>query len=294
MTFINHESDQTSHLCEKECDTLSQRINVLCEIAGNAAELARLSGVSGGVVRKWRDGLSEPTASKVTALAEATGASLVWLLTGEGEMFEEKRDVAFQSAVKDMFQAVPIVESALEEAEVDLDKHWQQMIATWVVSSNWTEREVKDLSAMLSAQSELAKEFALIPGYDIQVAAGSGSLPDSEAPSRRLAFRHKWLKFKGLSPKDLCLVFAKGDSMEPTISDNNTLMIDTSDCDLRDGSIYVIRVNSHLVVKRVQTLLNKDIMLLSDNSAYHPETLRPEQVDDLEVIGKVVWIGKDL
>lgn len=143
-------------------------------------------------------------------------------------------------------------------------------------------------------KSREMNEFALIPGYNVEVAAGAGASPVDEQPSRRLAFRHKWLRYKGLNEKDLVLVFARGDSMEPTISDNNTLMIDTSQQELSDGAIYVIRVNSHLVVKRVQTLLNRDIMLISDNTAYHPETLKPEQLSDLRVIGKVVWVGKDL
>lgn len=143
-------------------------------------------------------------------------------------------------------------------------------------------------------QSGIAEEFALIPGYNIQAAAGQGVFPDQEHPSRKLAFRHKWLRYKGLNEKDLVLVFAKGDSMEPTISDNNTLMIDTSQRDLMDGSIYVIRTNSHLIVKRVQTLWNKGILLLSDNKEYETQQVEPNEADDLEVIGKVVWVGKDM
>lgn len=140
----------------------------------------------------------------------------------------------------------------------------------------------------------IEEEFALIPGYNIQVAAGQGAFPDQEQPTRKLAFRHKWLRYKGLNEKDLVLVFAKGDSMEPTISDNNTLMIDTSQRDLMDGSIYVIRTNSHLIVKRVQTLWNKGILLLSDNKEYKEQQVEPNEADDLEVIGKVVWVGKDM
>lgn len=140
----------------------------------------------------------------------------------------------------------------------------------------------------------LEDEFALIPGYRIQVAAGAGSFPDTEQPSRKLAFRRKWLRYRGLNEKDLVLVFAKGDSMEPTISDNNTVMIDTSNRELTDGSIYVIRTDHHLIVKRVQTLLGNNILLISDNKAYQPIEVTMAESNDLEVIGRVVWIGKDI
>ena len=143
-----------------------------------------------------------------------------------------------------------------------------------------------------SSLSELT-EFALIPGYNIQISAGNGSESEKEQVTRKLAFRHRWLKYKGLNEKDLVLVFTKGDSMEPTISDNNTLMIDTSQTQLQDGHIYVIRTNDHLVVKRVQNTLN-GFYLISDNKEYKEIELTYNEADDLQVIGRVVWIGKDL
>jgi len=142
---------------------------------------------------------------------------------------------------------------------------------------------------------KLDEEFALIPGYNVQVAAGHGSLAGGdESPTRELAFRRKWLRYRGLHENDLALVFAKGDSMEPTISDNETVMVDTSEKKLRDGHIYVIRNGDHLLVKRIQTLWNDGVQLLSDNKEYPPQEISRDDLENLEVIGKVVWVGKDL
>lgn len=142
--------------------------------------------------------------------------------------------------------------------------------------------------------SNFEEEFALIPGYNVQVAAGHGSLVGDESPTRELAFRRKWLRYRGLHEQDLALVFAKGDSMEPTISDNETVMVDTSEKKLRDGHIYVIRNGDHLLVKRIQTLWNDGVQLLSDNKEYPPQEIAKEDMEALQVIGKVVWVGKDL
>lgn len=143
-------------------------------------------------------------------------------------------------------------------------------------------------------EASLEDEFAMVPGYNIQVAAGDGALPGPENATRKLAFRHKWLRFRGLTVKNLALVFAKGDSMEPTIDDNNTVMIDTSQKELRDGSIYVIRTNDHLIIKRIQTRLGSQVLLISDNKAYPPIEVSMDEANDLEVIGRAVWVGKDL
>ncbi len=148
-------------------------------------------------------------------------------------------------------------------------------------------------NAISEGESSEMSEFALIPGYSIQISAGNGTEAEKEQVTRKLAFRHKWLKYKGLSEKDLVLVFTKGDSMEPTISDNNTLMIDTSQTELQDGHIYVIRTNNQLVVKRIQNTMN-GFFLISDNKEYKEIELTYNEADDLQVIGRVVWIGKDL
>ncbi len=199
-------------------------------------------------------------------------------------------------------EAVGLLQSSREAADTaaagkDLSIGDYELLRAIAGANPMGEDLLAGLASRLSvdtAGAELSQEFALIPGYSIQVAAGSGALPDNEQPSRKLAFRRKWLRFRGLNEKDLVLVFAKGDSMEPTISDNNTVMIDTSQRELTDGSIYVIRTDHHLIVKRVQTLWNKGILLLSDNKEYKEQLVEPSEADDLEVIGRVVWIGKDV
>ena len=169
--------------------------------------------------------------------------------------------------------------------------------ANWVLTGEGSKDAKESREALIQDIGKLRKldeEFALIPGYNVQVAAGHGSLAGDESPTRELAFRRKWLRYRGLHEQDLALVFAKGDSMEPTISDNETVMVDTSERKLRDGHIYVIRNGDHLLVKRIQTLWNDGVQLLSDNKEYPPQEISSSDLDALEVIGKVVWVGKDL
>ena len=137
-------------------------------------------------------------------------------------------------------------------------------------------------------------DYALIPGYNVQVSAGNGSLIDGEPVTRRLAFRRNWLNFRGLHEKDLVVVFAKGDSMEPTISDGNTIMVDRSNATPRDGGMYVIRVDDNLLVKRTQIVPGQGIQLISDNKDYPLMLVKPGDQASLEFIGRVVWIGKDV
>ncbi|WP_395672016.1 helix-turn-helix domain-containing protein [Inquilinus sp.] len=65
-------------------DGFRDRMNVAIEMAGGITALARTSGLSDGVLQKYRKGGSDPSRSRLIAIAKASGLSLRWLATGEG------------------------------------------------------------------------------------------------------------------------------------------------------------------------------------------------------------------
>ena len=156
------------------------------------------------------------------------------------------------------------------------------------------ESQVSDTTVTYNPGYDFLEEFALIAGYHVSVSTGHGSI-NSDAPVKRhLAFRRKWLEYRKLNETELVVVFAKGESMEPTIHNNNTILVDTSDKDLKDSSIYVLRFGDELYAKRLQKRFDGSIELISDNKEYKDQIVRPDELDQLAIIGKVVWIGKDL
>lgn len=136
--------------------------------------------------------------------------------------------------------------------------------------------------------------FALIPGYNIQVSAGNGTVcHNDEKPFRHLAFRHTWLKSRGFNGEELVVVSAKGDSMEPVINNNDSLVIHIGRTIPRDGYIYVFRNDEELFVKRYQSMLGS-WRLISDNPIYSPLDIPKHEQHQFEVIGQVVHIAKDV
>ena len=152
-----------------------------------------------------------------------------------------------------------------------------------------------ELVAGDSSCSPMSNEYAFIPVYDVSVSTGHGfSNGASENVIRRLAFRKNWLKYRGLCKDSLSVVVAKGDSMEPTIHSGNSLLIDSSNKSLTDGCIYVIRVGEELYAKRLQKHFNGGVKLISDNKDYEDQHVTLQEIDQLHIVGKVVWVGKDL
>ncbi len=116
-----------------------------------------------------------------------------------------------------------------------------------------------------------------------------------EKAIEHLAFRRDWLARElHASPKDLYLIEVDGESMEPTLRPGDIILIDHRDAQSvpRDG-IYVIRMDSGLLVKRIQRLPGNRLMITSDNPAYKPfEIAIDDAKTDLTIIGRVVWVGR--
>lgn len=73
--------------------------------------------------------------------------------------------------------------------------------------------------------------------------------------------------------------------MEGTLRDGDEILVDRSPRPLRDG-IHVVRAGDALLVKRLDFSRPGTITLVSDNPAYRPLELMP---DEVQVIGRVVW-----
>ena len=129
----------------------------------------------------------------------------------------------------------------------------------------------------------------------VRASAGPGAIPHDEVGKPYFAFDEAWLKRLTTSPAArLSIIRVEGDSMAPTLSAGDDILLDLGDCAerLRDG-IYVLRIEDALVVKRVAPHpAGRTIAIRSDNDAY------PSWPDcdpaSVEIVGRVVWVGRRL
>lgn len=132
-----------------------------------------------------------------------------------------------------------------------------------------------------------------IPLLDVQASAGHGALTEVEAHYSRFGFDERWLKNLTASrPNSLSVIRVDGDSMEPTLSDGDEVMIDRSDNGqrLHDG-IYVLRSDDTLVIKRVALgPQGRQISIVSDNQAY--PSWHDVERRSINIIGRVLWFGR--
>ena len=82
--------------------------------------------------------------------------------------------------------------------------------------------------------------------------------------------------------------------MEPAIHSGDSLLVDISKTTLEDGCIFVLRLGDDLYAKRLQKLFDGGIEILSDNKEYKSQIVSAGELPMLQIIGKVVWMGKNL
>jgi len=135
----------------------------------------------------------------------------------------------------------------------------------------------------------------LVPEYDIGASAGYGSFMDTDPPTRRVAVDRLWLRRTiGVSPQSVSLIYAHGDSMEPTLLDGDSLLVCHEWEPIKDG-IHVLRCDGLLQVKRVQRQPGQVLRITSDNPAYEPYTVNlTDECLNFAILGRVVWAGKTL
>lgn len=133
---------------------------------------------------------------------------------------------------------------------------------------------------------------SLVAVYDLSASAGYGMLAESEElAAYSLAFPPNYLKkLTRSNPKNLSIISVKGDSMEPTLHDDDIVMLDFSKRDLNFDGLFVLRFGETLHVKRIARSSKREhVKIISDNREVYP----PEDMclSDVEVVGKVIWKG---
>lgn len=146
-----------------------------------------------------------------------------------------------------------------------------------------------------AAQPQPASGLIAVPRFDVRASAGPGSFAESEQAVSHLGFDPSFLKqLCDATPSDLSIIRVEGDSMIPTLSDGDDILVDRSAAGARihDG-IYVLRRDDTLMVKRVAAHPGgRRLTISSDNPSY--PTWADCEPDEVAVLGRVVWAGRKI
>lgn len=149
---------------------------------------------------------------------------------------------------------------------------------------NTRDLTVKENKNLIPIDENLIK----IPLLNIKASAGVGFVNYQEDVKDYIGIPARFLG--GYLPKNVALLFADGDSMEPIMHSGDLLLVSPKDQELISERIYIIRAFDELRVKKLIRKINGNIIIKSENERYGSEEVSLQEWTDnnIEIVGRVI------
>jgi phage repressor protein C with HTH and peptisase S24 domain len=150
----------------------------------------------------------------------------------------------------------------------------------------------EELDQRLSLPPEtMQTTLVKVPLYDVRISAGRGLWNPDEPIHDHINVPRDLLQRWSVNPEHAVFARNFGDSMEPTVMDGETVLLDRSAAEIVSDLIYAFRLNDELRIKRLRRLRGNGVELRSDNNRYEPERLNAPDLQDFKLVGRVaaVW-----
>jgi len=164
------------------------------------------------------------------------------------------------------------------------------------VNREWLEHGKGEMYADSGDAAADRAGYTSVPLYSTRLAAGAGAEVYSERTVDELLFKTEWLHRElRATVRGLVAMLVQGDSMEPTLSAGDVVLIDCTVTDPHRGDIFAVRIDDSLLIKRIRKAGRDHYILHSDNDAYDDIPFPwPAPIHRAQIIGRVVWAGKKL
>jgi transcriptional regulator with XRE-family HTH domain len=145
------------------------------------------------------------------------------------------------------------------------------------------ERAPGSLDSFADGPPPAPSEYASVPVYDMRIVLQDNQALDDAIPLRYLLLDRRWLAKATDNPRTL-VAFEYGDEQ---------MLVDMTHNNPRQEGTYILRLDDVLSKRLVSTHpVNKTLTIRSDDPSQPVyDNLSP---DDLDVVGRVIWVGKFL
>ena len=161
--------------------------------------------------------------------------------------------------------------------------------ASWLATGHGPKEE-KGL-----VERHMQPDIVDVPRLAVRASAGAGiEQPDGDHVVGTIQLPAEFIRRRMTvtAPKNLRTIMAYGDSMVDTFGDGDVIFVDVGLRSIDTDGIYVAQISGELFIKRFQRRpLEKALLMISDNRAkYDPQTIQQDQLKDVEVLGRAVWV----
>jgi phage repressor protein C with HTH and peptisase S24 domain len=165
--------------------------------------------------------------------------------------------------------------------------------ANWIVTGKGSKKISKEFKSNITVthpDDAPDPNIINIKVSEVKFSAGNGHIAHYEIleDSGEASYQLSWFIKEGMKPENTKRFRVKGDSMEPFLYNNDTILVNFDEVNIVDGRLYAIRYGDELRVKYIHKLLNGSIILRSVNAFYKDEEVTPELANEhITIIGRV-------
>jgi len=141
------------------------------------------------------------------------------------------------------------------------------------------------------ARPQIFDNLRHVSVFDIDASAGDGAFLTDDEPIYEIGFPRELLgSLTQARNEEVAVIRVRGDSMLPTLMDGDQMLVDFTQRNTNRDGMFILRYDDVLRVKRIDiNPTNRRLRVKSDNPVYDTFEVNPA---DLDVVGRVVWIGR--
>jgi phage repressor protein C with HTH and peptisase S24 domain len=137
--------------------------------------------------------------------------------------------------------------------------------------------------------------YVTIRSVKVSPSMGGGRIVEEVEEGEPLQFLSRWVRNTlKVQPDDLRIMRVEGDSMEPTLLDRDTVLVDLTKKTPSPPGIFVLNDGMGLVAKRVEIVPHSEplrLRIVSDNARYATYDVT---VDEANIVGRIRWFCREL
>jgi phage repressor protein C with HTH and peptisase S24 domain len=222
-------------------------------------------------------------AERLTAAMEKVGITVNMIKNALGISYEMARRYTLGQALPREQRLIELAKlchlspSYLSYGEGDGSHHGEHAEPTRAVTAHHPE-------------DPIGEDFVYVRETKVRFSAGNGhnisyELVEDSEPAQ---YRRAWFQKNHINPNQVQRFRVTGNSMEPLLFENDTILVNLSETNIIDGKLYAIRYGDDLRVKYISKRIDGTLVLKSVNPDYAPEEVSRETVEEhISIIGRV-------
>ena len=249
-------------------------------------QVAERTGLTQTSLSRYETGAANPSEPSLRLLAAIFDKPYEWFF---GEEDEPQGDSGRVNAPESAAQSEPDALGGI----LSLDQVSQDLVARFdrlesYIRAQAPVQAIGESRANYDTSNYDPSDRSPVRLLEVASAAGVGAEVYDETPIGLLWFRNDWLLSHSIDPEQSNIISVRGESMEPTLPDGCSILVDRERREPQEGRIYVMRTEDGLVVKRLGLDEEGRWEIRSDCPDWGVTAMSP----GTEIIGEVRWAAR--